>query len=335
MKILLTGAAGFIGMHAARRLLQRGDEVVGIDNITPYYEVSLKRARLAELAAYPNFRFIEQDLADRAGVQAALGSWKPQRVLHLAAQPGVRYSIDHPHTYAQANLVAFLNMLELCRHWRVEHLAYASSSSVYGANAKLPFSEDHSVDHPVSLYAATKKANELMAHTYSHLYQLPTSGLRFFTVYGPWGRPDMAPFKFVKAITEGQTIDIYNYGRQMRDFTYVDDIVESTLRVLDQPATPDAEFDRQYPRSSTSFAPYRVFNIGNADPVQLMDFVSTIEQAVGREADKRMLPAQPGDVEATFADTGALRDWVGFQPATPLKDGVAHFVDWYRGYYGQ
>ncbi|MCX7251932.1 MAG: NAD-dependent epimerase [Burkholderiales bacterium] len=334
MKILLTGAAGFIGMHAALRLLQRGDEVVGIDNITPYYEVSLKRARLAQLAAYPNFRFIEQDLADLAGVQAALGDWKPQRVLHLAAQPGVRYSIDHPHTYAQANLVAFLNVLELCRHWQVEHLAYASSSSVYGANAKLPFSEDHSVDHPVSLYAATKKANELMAHTYSHLYQLPTSGLRFFTVYGPWGRPDMAPFKFVKAITEGQGIDIYNYGRQMRDFTYVDDIVESTLRVLDKPATPDADFDRQQPRSSTSFAPYRVFNIGNADPVQLMDFVGTIEQAVGHEADKRMLPAQPGDVEATFADTSALRDWIGFQPATPLKEGVARFVDWYRGYYG-
>jgi UDP-glucuronate 4-epimerase len=335
MNILLTGVAGFIGMHAAQRLLERGDEVVGIDNLTPYYDVNLKRARLQQLQGYGNFRFIEQDLADLPAVQRALGDWQPQRVLHLAAQPGVRYSIDHPHTYAQANLVVFLNLLELCRNWRVEHLAYASSSSVYGANSQLPFSEDHAVDHPVSLYAATKKANELMAHTYSHLYQLPTSGLRFFTVYGPWGRPDMAPFKFARAILRGETIDIYNFGQQMRDFTYVDDIVESTLRVLDKPATPDAAFDRAHPRSSTSFAPYRVFNIGNSDPVQLMDFVRTIEQAVGREADKRMLPAQPGDVEATYADTSALRDWVGFQPATPLATGVARFVAWYRSYYGE
>jgi UDP-glucuronate 4-epimerase len=333
MKILLTGCAGFIGMHAALRLLERGDEVWGIDNLTPYYDPALKQARLRQLQSYANFHFIQKDLADLAAVQAALLGWKPDRVLHLAAQPGVRYSIDHPHTYAQANLVAFLNVLELCRHWQVEHLVYASSSSVYGANAKLPFSENDAVDHPVSLYAATKKANELMAHTYSHLYQLPTTGLRFFTVYGPWGRPDMAPFKFVQAILQRQTIDIYNHGQQMRDFTYVDDIVESTLRVLDKPATAEPAFDRLQPDSASSFAPYRVFNIGNANPVPLMDFVATIEQAVGYEADKRMLPAQPGDVEATFADTQRLSAWIGFQPATPLALGMQRFVAWYRHYH--
>ena len=335
MKILVTGAAGFIGMTTSLRLLARGDEVVGLDNLNDYYEVSLKENRLKRLTALPGFRFVKLDVGDRAGMEKLFAEEKFDKVIHLAAQAGVRYSIQNPHAYVDSNLVGFINVLEGCRHNQVQHLVYASSSSVYGGNTKMPFSEHDSVDHPVSLYAATKKANELMAHTYSHLYQLPTSGLRFFTVYGPWGRPDMAPFKFVKAISEGRTIDIYNHGRQMRDFTYVDDIVESTIRVLDKPATPDADFDRLQPRSSTSFAPYRVFNIGNADPVQLMDFVSTIEQAVGREADKRMLPAQPGDVEATFADTRALRDWVGFQPATPLKDGVARFVDWYRGYYGQ
>lgn len=334
MKILLTGCAGFIGMHAALRLLERGDEVWGLDSVTPYYDPNLKRARLQQLQGYPNFHFVEADLANLQAVQTALAGWRPQRVLHLAAQPGVRYSIEHPHTYAQANLVAFLNVLELCRHWQVEHLAYASSSSVYGANAKLPFHENDAVDHPVSLYAATKKANELMAHTYSHLYQLPTTGLRFFTVYGPWGRPDMAPFKFVQAILRGQTIDIYNHGQQMRDFTYVDDIVESTLRVLDKPATPDPAFDRLHPQSASSFAPYRVFNIGNAQPVPLMDFVATIEQAVGCATDKRLLPAQPGDVAATFADTERLSAWIGFQPTTPLAVGIGHFVAWYKKYHG-
>jgi UDP-glucuronate 4-epimerase len=322
MKILLTGCAGFIGMHCALNLLKSGAQVVGIDNINDYYDVSLKRARLSTLAAYPKFEFHQLDLADLQSTQKALNGWVPHRVLHLAAQPGVRYSIDHPHVYAQANLVAFLNVLELCRHWSVEHLVYASSSSVYGGNTKLPFHEADAVDHPISLYAATKRANELMAYTYSHLYQVPTTGLRFFTVYGPWGRPDMAPFKFVKAISQGQAIDIYNHGQQMRDFTYVDDVVESTLRCLHK--APAVSID--------SPVAYRIFNVGNSNPVQLGDFIQTIEAALGQTAPKNMLPAQPGDVSATYADTHALQAWTGFVPNTPLDQGIGAFVHWYKAY---
>jgi UDP-glucuronate 4-epimerase len=333
MKVLLTGCAGFIGMHAAQRLLARGDEVIGIDNFNTYYDVNLKRSRADLLAKQPNFRLIEADLVNVAQIETALGDWRPDAILHLAAQPGVRYSIDHPHVYAQSNLVGFLNILEWARHWQVKHLTYASSSSVYGGNQKLPFKESDPVDHPVSLYAATKRANELMAHTYSHLYNLPTTGLRFFTVYGPWGRPDMAPFKFVASILKGHPIDIYNHGQQMRDFTYVDDIVESTLRALDRPAVPQPFADHHEPPCHQSWAPYRVFNIGNSDPVQLMDFVQTIEQALGIEAQKVMKPAQPGDVTATFADTSELQSWVGFSPSTPLQTGVEKFVQWYKSYY--
>ena len=333
MKVLLTGCAGFIGMHAGQRLLARGDEVVGVDNFNAYYDVTLKRDRVAQLVKQPNFRLIEADLVHNSAIESALGHWRPDAILHLAAQPGVRYSIDHPHVYAQSNLVGFLNILEWARHWQVKHLTYASSSSVYGGNQKLPFKEADPVDHPVSLYAATKRANELMAHTYSHLYNLPTTGLRFFTVYGPWGRPDMAPFKFVKAILKGQPIDIYNHGQQMRDFTYVDDIVESTLRALDRPPLPQSLADNHEPACHQSWAPYRVFNIGNSDPVQLMHFVQTLEQALGVEVQKIMKPAQPGDVTATFADTSELQSWVGFSPSTPLKGGVEKFIQWYKSYY--
>jgi UDP-glucuronate 4-epimerase len=333
MKVLLTGCAGFIGMHAGQRLLARGDEVVGVDNFNAYYDVTLKRDRVAQLVKQPNFRLIEADLVNNSAIESALGHWRPDAILHLAAQPGVRYSIDHPHVYAQSNLVGFLNILEWARHWQVKHLTYASSSSVYGGNQKLPFKESDPVDHPVSLYAATKRANELMAHTYSHLYNLPTTGLRFFTVYGPWGRPDMAPFKFVKAILKGQPIEIYNHGQQMRDFTYVDDIVESTLRALDRPPLPQSLAENQEPACHQSWAPYRVFNIGNSDPVQLMHFVQTLEQALGIEAHKVMKPAQPGDVTATFADTSELQSWVGFSPSTPLMAGVEKFIQWFRCYY--
>jgi len=333
MKVLLTGCAGFIGMHAGQRLLTRGDEVVGIDNFTPYYDVTLKRARIADLIAHPNFRLIEADLVDISTIESAIGAWRPDAILHLAAQPGVRHSIDHPHVYAQSNLVGFLNILEWARHWQVKHLVYASSSSVYGGNQKLPFKESDPVDHPVSLYAATKRANELMAHTYSHLYGLPTTGLRFFTVYGPWGRPDMAPFKFVDAILKGQPIDIYNYGKQMRDFTYVDDIVESTVSVLDRPPSTQTMASGQESPSHTSWAPYRIFNIGNADPVQLMLFVQTLEDMLGISAHKVMKPAQPGDVSATFADTSELQSWVGFTPSTPLQVGAERFIEWFKSYY--
>ncbi len=331
MKVLLTGCAGFIGMHACQRLLARGDEVVGIDSLTLYYDVSLKRARIAQLMQYPNFRLIEADLVNIPAIESPLGTWRPDIILHLAAQPGVRYSIDHPHVYAQSNLVAFLNILEWARHWQVKHLVYASSSSVYGGNQKLPFKESAPVDHPVSLYAATKRSNELMAHTYSHLYGLPTTGLRFFTVYGPWGRPDMAPFKFVDAILKGQTIEIYNHGQQMRDFTYVDDIVESTLRVLDRP--PAAQTNSREPDCHESWAPYRILNIGNSEPVQLMDFVQTLENALGIKAQKVMKPAQPGDVTATFADTSQLQAWVGFAPSTQLQIGAELFIQWFKSYY--
>ena len=333
MKVLLTGCAGFIGMHAGLQLLARGNEVIGIDNFTPYYDVNLKRARVSQLIQHANFRLVEANLVDQAAVESALGSWRPDVILHLAAQPGVRYSIDHPHVYAQSNLVAFLNILEWSRNWQVQHLVYASSSSVYGGNQKLPFQESDPVNHPVSLYAATKRANELMAHTYSHLYGLPTTGLRFFTVYGPWGRPDMAPFKFVDAILKGEPIDIYNHGQQMRDFTFVDDIVESTLRVLNKPPAPQTMSSGQEPPCHTSWAPYRVFNIGNADPVQLMLFVQTLEEALGIRANKLMKPAQPGDVTATFADTSELQSWVGFTPSTPLQVGAQRFIEWFKHYY--
>ncbi len=334
MKILLTGAAGFIGMTAALRLLARGDVVVGLDNLNDYYDVGLKRSRLKRLEAFPNFRFIHLDVQDRAGMEALFSSEGFHRVIHLAAQAGVRYSIQNPHAYIDSNIVGFINILEGCRHNHIQHLVYASSSSVYGGNTRMPFSEHGGVDHPVSLYAATKKANELMAHTYSHLYGLPTTGLRFFTVYGPWGRPDMALFLFTKAILEGRQIDVFNHGEMLRDFTYVDDIVEGVVRVLDRVAQADEGYDPDIADPATSNVPYRVFNIGNNNPVKLMDFISEIERALGIAAHKRLLPLQAGDVPATYADTSALSDWIGFVPATPVREGIGRFVEWYRGYYG-
>ncbi|THF63677.1 NAD-dependent epimerase [Pseudothauera nasutitermitis] len=334
MKVLVTGAAGFIGMHASERLLARGDEVVGLDNLNDYYDPRLKEARLARLAPHAGFRFVRLDVADRAGMERLFAEEGFDRVVHLAAQAGVRYSLQNPHAYIDSNLVGFTNILEGCRHNRVAHLVYASSSSVYGGNTRMPFSEHDSVDHPVSLYAATKKANELMAHTYSHLYGLPTTGLRFFTVYGPWGRPDMALFLFTKAILAGRPIDVFNHGRMRRDFTYIDDIVEGVLRVLDRTAEADPAFDAASPDPARSNVPYRVFNIGNHDPVALMAFVEAIEAALGRKAEKNFLPLQDGDVPATHADTAELNAWTGFSPATPVADGVARFVAWYRGYYG-
>ncbi|MCC9596300.1 MULTISPECIES: NAD-dependent epimerase [unclassified Rubrivivax] len=333
MKILLTGAAGFIGMTTALRLLARGDEVVGLDNLNDYYDVRLKLDRLARLEPHPGFRFVKLDVADRAGMEALFAAERFDRVIHLAAQAGVRYSLQNPHAYVDSNLVGFINILEGCRHAQVQHLVYASSSSVYGGNTKMPFSEHDSVDHPVSLYAATKKANELMAHTYSHLYGLPTTGLRFFTVYGPWGRPDMALFLFTKAILEGRAIDVFNHGRMKRDFTYVDDIVEGVIRVLDRTAEPDPAYRPEAPDAGTSNVPYRVFNIGNHAPVELMEFIGHVEAALGREAQKNLLPMQDGDVPATYADVDALSAWTGFAPATDLRTGIGRFVDWYRGYY--
>lgn len=333
MKILVTGAAGFIGMHTTLRLLARGDEVVGLDNLNDYYEVSLKHARLAQLISHPNFRFVEMDVADTERVAALFAKEGFQRVIHLAAQAGVRYSLVNPHAYIQSNLVGFANILEGCRHGKVEHLVYASSSSVYGGNARLPFSEHDNIDHPVSLYAATKKSNELMAHTYSHLFAVPTTGLRFFTVYGPWGRPDMALFLFTKAILEGKAIDVFNHGNMMRDFTFIDDIVEGVIRVLDKPATANPAFDAAQPDPGSSNVPYRVFNIGNNQPVKLMAYIEALESALGRVAEKNFLPMQPGDVPATYADTSELDTWVGFKPNTPVNMGVARFVDWYRNYY--
>ena len=334
MKILVTGAAGFIGMHTCLRLLARGDEVVGIDNLNDYYDVRLKEARLARLTSHPSFTFHKLSVEDTDGINAVFASFKPQRVVHLAAQAGVRYSLQNPRAYIDANVVGFNNMLEACRHNAIEHLAYASSSSVYGGNTKLPFSEADSVDHPVSLYAATKKANELMAHTYSHLFGLPTTGLRFFTVYGPWGRPDMALFLFTKAILAGKPIDVFNHGQMVRDFTFIDDIVEGVIRVLDKPATPSASFDASNPDPGTSNAPYRVFNIGNNQPTPLMDYIEALELAIGQTAEKNFLPMQPGDVPATAANTDALDAWVGFKPDTAVKMGVARFVTWYREFYG-
>jgi UDP-glucuronate 4-epimerase len=334
MKILLTGAAGFIGMTTALKLLSRGDEVVGLDNLNDYYDVRLKHDRLARLQPHPAFRFVKLDVADRDGMAALFASERFDRVIHLAAQAGVRYSLTNPHAYVESNLVGFMNVLEGCRHGGVQHLVYASSSSVYGGNTKMPFSESDSVDHPVSLYAATKKANELMAHTYSHLYGLPTTGLRFFTVYGPWGRPDMALFLFTKAILEGRPIDVYNHGRMQRDFTYVDDIVEGVVRVLDRMATADPAFDALAPNPGTGSAPFRVFNIGNHQPVPLLDFIGCIEDALGVKAEKNLLPLQDGDVPATFADVSALTAWTGFEPGTDIRTGIGRFVGWYRGYYG-
>lgn len=332
MKVLVTGAAGFVGFHVSQALLARGDVVIGIDNLNDYYDVGLKEARLNKIQAHANaknFHFIKQDIANTQTLLDIFAMHKPQRVVHLAAQAGVRYSIQNPHVYVQSNLVGFANILEACRHHGTEHLVYASSSSVYGGNTKLPFSEQDNVDHPVSLYAATKKANELMAHTYSHLYKLPTTGLRFFTVYGPWGRPDMSPFLFANAILTGKPIQVFNHGDMMRDFTYIDDIVEGVIRVLDKPATAQApEGD-----GIAAKAPYRIFNIGNSQPEKLMDFIGELEVALGKISVKEFLPMQPGDVKATFADTSALEAWVGFKPATSLKDGVARFTAWYTSFY--
>lgn len=333
MKILLTGAAGFIGMTTCLRLLTRGDEVVGLDNLNDYYDVQLKRDRLARLTPHSAFRFVHADVADRTAIERLFGEHRFDRVIHLAAQAGVRYSLKNPHAYVDSNIVGFMNILEACRHAKVQHLVYASSSSVYGGNTRMPFSESDSVDHPVSMYAATKKANELMAHTYSHLFGLPTTGLRFFTVYGPWGRPDMALFLFTKAILEGRPIDVFNHGQMKRDFTYVDDIVEGVIRVCDRAAEPDPGYVSDQPDPATSDAPYRVFNIGNHQPVPLLDFIACVEAALGRKATKNLLPLQDGDVPATYADVQALTDWVDFAPATPIATGVARFVEWYRGYY--
>jgi UDP-glucuronate 4-epimerase len=333
MKILVTGAAGFIGSHLSHRLLARGDKVVGLDNLNDYYEVSLKEARLARLTDKPGFRFVKLDVADREGMPRLFAAEKFDKVVHLAAQAGVRYSLINPHAYIDANLVGFTNILEGCRHHAVRHLVYASSSSVYGANVVQPFSEHHSVDHPVSLYAATKKANELMAHTYSHLYGLPTTGLRFFTVYGPWGRPDMALFLFTKAMLEDRPIDVYNHGRMIRDFTYIDDIVEGVLRVLDATPEPDPAYDRVKADPATSHSPYRVYNIGNNQPVPLMEFIEAIETALGKTAVKHFMDLQPGDVPSTHADVSALQETVGFRPETPVAEGVRRFVAWYRDYY--
>lgn len=332
-RILVTGAAGFIGYHTSERLLARGEEVVGLDNVNNYYDPTLKEARLARLARHPGFRMMRLELGDRDGVERVFREERFDRVIHLAAQAGVRYSLTNPHAYIDSNLVGFLHILEGCRHHGVQHLTYASSSSVYGANTAMPFSVHQNVDHPVSLYAATKKANELMAHTYSHLYGLPTTGLRFFTVYGPWGRPDMALFLFTKAILEGQPIDVFNHGKMQRDFTYVDDIVEGVIRTSDHIAAPNPEWDSDRPDPATSKAPYRIYNIGNNNPVELMHLITTLEQALGRTAEKRMLPIQPGDVPATYADVDALVQDVGFAPHTSIETGVANFVAWYRDYY--
>jgi UDP-glucuronate 4-epimerase len=338
MTVLVTGAAGFIGYHLSKRLLEAGTPVVGLDNLNPYYDPSLKRARLAGLETLSSnrgvpFALIEADLEDADAVQSAFELHQPSQVVNLAAQAGVRYSIENPAAYIQSNLVGFGHILEGCRHHGVQHLIYASSSSVYGGNTKLPFAEYQSVDHPVSLYAASKKANELMAHTYSHLYGLPATGLRFFTVYGPWGRPDMALFLFTKAILAGEPIQVFNNGEMVRDFTYVDDIVESLLRLLAKPAAPDPTFDTLTPNPSTSWAPHRVFNIGNSNPIPLMAYIEAVEAALGMTAAKELLPMQPGDVPATAADTSALEAWIGFRPNTSVPDGVARFVSWYRDYY--
>ena len=333
MRVLVTGAAGFIGSHLSERLLARGDEVLGYDNLNAYYDPALKEARLARLMPQDGFSFVRASLEDRAALEAAFDDFRPQRVVNLAAQAGVRYSLENPHAYIESNIVGFLNILEACRHRGIEHLVYASSSSVYGANRKLPFAVEDSVDHPVSLYAASKKANELMAHTYSHLFGLPTTGLRFFTVYGPWGRPDMALFLFTKKILAGEPIDVFNHGHHTRDFTYVDDIVEGVIRTLDRVPGPDAAYDPLNPTPASSTAPYRVYNIGNHQPVQLLRYLEVLEDCLGRKAEKRLLPMQPGDVPDTEADVEALRRDTGYSPATPIETGVRRFVEWYRAFY--
>ena len=332
MKILLTGAAGFIGFHVACILLERGDEVVGIDNLNDYYDPKLKLARLDGLKPYVNFRFVRMDVPDSASLNKLFTEEKFQRVIHLAAQAGVRYSLTNPNAYIQSNLVGFGNILECCRHHKIEHLVYASSSSVYGANTKMPFSTHDEVNHPVSLYAATKKSNELMAHSYSHLFGLPTTGLRYFTVYGPWGRPDMSPWLFSSAILEDRAIDIFNHGKMQRDFTYVDDIAEGTVRVMDHIAAPNPDFNSNSPDPGSSRAQYRVYNIGNHQPVELMTFIETLEQALGRKAQKNFLPMQAGDVLATYADIEGLRQEVGFAPKTSLSDGLSRWAAWFREY---
>jgi UDP-glucuronate 4-epimerase len=333
MKVLVTGAAGFIGSALSLRLLERGDEVVGIDNLNDYYDVELKKARLARTIKHAGFRHVHASLEDRDGIAALFEQYKPERVVNLAAQVGVRYSLENPLAYVDSNLVGFANILEGCRHHGVEHLVYASSSSVYGSNTHMPFSVHDNVDHPVSLYAASKKANELMAHTYSHLYRLPSTGLRFFTVYGPWGRPDMSYFRFAKNILAGRPIDVFNHGRHQRDFTYIDDIVEGVLRILDRIPEPDPAWSGDAPDPAASSAPYRVYNIGNSQSVELMYFIEVLEDCLGRKAEKNMLPMQPGDVPATYADVTDLTRDVGYRPATPVEEGLARFVDWYRDFY--
>ncbi|MFZ5604205.1 MAG: NAD-dependent epimerase [Pseudomonadota bacterium] len=333
MKILVTGAAGFIGAALSHRLLDRGDDVIGLDNLNDYYDVRLKEARLTRLQAKKGFTFVRASLEDRAAIEDLFRTHKPQRVVNLAAQAGVRYSLENPQAYIDSNIVGFTNILEGCRHHGVEHLVYASSSSVYGANTRMPFSVHHNVDHPVSLYAASKKANELMAHTYSHLFSIPTTGLRFFTVYGPWGRPDMALFMFTKAILAGKPIDVFNYGRHRRDFTYIDDIVEGVIRTLDHVAQPDPAWSGDDPDSATSTAPYRLYNIGSNRPVELLRYIEVLEDCLGRKAEKNLLPLQPGDVPDTYADVDALVQDVGYRPSTPVEEGVKRFVDWYRDFY--
>ncbi|WP_018863730.1 NAD-dependent epimerase [Thioalkalivibrio sp. ARh3] len=333
MRILVTGSAGFIGSALSLRLLERGDEVIGVDNLNDYYDVSLKEARLARTQDHPGYTEVREDIADRAAMDRVFREHRPERVVNLAAQAGVRYSLENPAAYVDTNLVGFGNILEGCRHNGVEHLVYASSSSVYGANTTMPFSVHDNVDHPLSLYAASKKANELMAHTYAHLYQLPVTGLRFFTVYGPWGRPDMALFLFTKKILAGEPIDVFNYGHHRRDFTYIDDIVEGVIRALDRPARANPAWTGAEPDSATSAAPYRLYNIGNHEPVELMRYIEVLEDCLGKKAEKNLLPLQPGDVPDTYADVEALREDVGYAPATAVEDGIARFVEWYREYY--
>ena len=333
MKVLVTGVGGFIGFHVSRYLLKRGDTVVGLDNLNTYYDVRLKEARLAQLNDSEQFAFVRLDLADRPGMEDLFVRHTPERVIHLAAQAGVGYSLTNPHAYIDSNLIGFMNILEGCRHTNVQHLTYASSSSVYGANTHMPFSIHDNVDHPISLYAASKKANELMAHTYSHVHALPTTGLRFFTVYGPWGRPDMALFLFTKAILSGEPIEVFNHGRMRRAFTYIDDIVEGVVRVHDRIAQPNPQWSGMKPDPGTSTAPYRVYNIGNHSPVELLYFIEVLEKTLGRKAEKRLLPMQAGDVPATCADVEDLMQAVGFRPATPIEEGIPRFVEWYRTYY--
>jgi len=333
MKVLITGTAGFIGNRLAQRLLERGDEVIGIDNLNNYYDVALKEARLAKIKDHPNFTDVRINIQDREDMEATFAKHKPNKVINLAAQAGVRYSLTNPHSYIESNIMGFTNILEGCRHNGVEHLVYASSSSVYGSNEKMPFSVHDNVDHPVSLYAASKKANELMAHTYSHLYNIPTTGLRFFTVYGPWGRPDMALFLFTKNIIEGKPIDVFNHGKHRRDFTYIEDIVEGVIRTLDNTATANKNWSGDNPDTASSKAPYRIYNIGNNEPVELMRYIEIIEECIGKKAEINFLPLQPGDVPATYANIDALMNDVGFKPETRIEDGIASFVKWYRDFY--